>query len=116
MPRARALQEAATAMRSLHTTTLELTPLATTREKAHTAIKTQHSQNIYIYKYNFKNLNASDATQALTTFIPHGVSAQRDSQALPLKKHPLCGKKPLRNTELNYSSDLPIRVLHREVL
>ena len=47
-PRARALQEAATAMRSLHTTTLELTPLATTREKAHTAIKTQHSQNIYI--------------------------------------------------------------------
>ena len=48
-PRAHAQQEAEKpSMRSPHTTTLELTPLATTREKAHTAMKTQHSQYIYI--------------------------------------------------------------------
>ena len=61
-------------------------------------MKTQHSQKNN--KNNFKNLNASDVTQALSTFIHHGVSAQKEGQALLLKEHPLWGKKPLRSTEL----------------
>lgn len=65
----------------------------------------------------FDQKNVSDVTQAfLTTFTPHGVSAQKVSQAPPLKKHPLYVKKPLKPHRSTYSLDLPTRVLHREVL